>query len=322
MSEPDTFSKPPSSSPPSAGLGRLWPLGALLVAALALWIGWYVTTLKLAQDLRQATEALRARGYQVEMADPHFGGFPYRMKVTVAKLRMVAPSGWAVRLGPIEGEALLFDLGHWVFAVDNGLTLTRPVGGDVRIGAARLRASLAALTAPTPRLAVEAVDLVLTTPPGARPFSLARADRIEIYSRTGVKDPTAAEALIRIDNATLTPGTVAATLFQDRRVSAALSLRMTRRDALAGTDWSAAGHHWQAAGGRLEIDPTTPPGPDLRLAAGVGVLSFGPDGRPVGSVPLSLTAPDGTRKVELPLAFDPAGAHLGPVLLGPSPRLF
>ncbi len=322
MSEPDPFSKPPSSSPPAAGLGRLWPLGALLVAALALCIGWYVTTLKLAQDLRQAAEALRARGYQVEMADPHFGGFPYRMKVTVADLRMVAPSGWAVRLGPIEGEALLFDLGHWVFAVDNGLTVTRPVGGEVRIGAARLRASLAALTAPTPRLAVEAVDLVLTTPPGARPFSLARADRIEIYSRTGVKDPTAAEALIRIDNATLTPGTVAATLFQDRRVSAALSLRITRRDALAGPDWSAAGRHWQAAGGRLEIDPTTPPGPDLRLAAGTGVLRFGPDGHPMGSVPLSLTAPDGGRRVELPLVFDPSGTHLGPILLGPSPRLF
>ncbi len=322
MSEPDTISKPPSATPAAARLVRLWPLALLLAAALALGIGWWLTTVRITERLRAEAAALRARGYQVAMAQPRFGGFPYRMKVTVADLRLVTPSGWAVQLGPAEGEALLFDLGHWVLAVDNGLTLTRPVGGDVRIGAARLRASLAALDAPTPRLAVEAVDLVLTTPPGARPFSLARADRIELYTRTALKDPTAAEALIRIDNGTLTPGTVAAVLFHDRRVSAALSVRLHRRDALQGVDWSTAGRHWQAAGGRLDIDPTTPPGPDLRLAAGAGRLDFGVDGHPTGSVPLTLTAPDGGRMVALPLTFDPAGAHLGPVLLGPSPRLF
>ena len=73
------------------------------------------------------------------------------MKITFPELGITAPSGWAVRLGETEAEAVLFDLGHWVFAVDNGLTLTRPEGGDVRIGAARLRASLTALSAPTPQ---------------------------------------------------------------------------------------------------------------------------------------------------------------------------
>jgi len=244
------------------------------------------------------------------------------MKVSVSHLRVAAPSGWAVRLGPSEAEAVLFDLDHWVLAVDNGVTLTRPVGGDVRIAASRLRASLAALSAPTPRLAVEAVDLVLTTPPGAQLFSLSRADRLEIYTRTITGDSTGAEALIRVDNGTLTRGTAAAALFRDRRVSAALSVRMIRRDAFRGQDWAAAGRNWQAAGGRLDIDPTTPPGPDLRLAAGAGTLHFGSEGRPMGTVPLSLTAPDGARIIELPLTFDLEGAHLGPVRLGPAPRLF
>jgi hypothetical protein len=135
---------------------------------------------------------------------------------------------------------------------------------------------------------------------------------------------TAGGALLTDASATTQPvsGTVAATLLKDHRVSAALSLRMTRRDALKGTDWSAAGRNWQAAGGRLEVDPTTPPGPDLRLAAAAGTLRFLTDGRPVGSLPLSLTAKDGARRVELPLVLDAEGARLGPVRLGPSPRLF
>ncbi len=322
MSEPDPISKPPSSARPAHGLARLWPLGLLLVAGLALCVGWWVATVRIGEGLRAEAAALRAQGYQVDMPEPRFSGFPYRMKITFPELGITAPSGWAVRLGETEAEAVLFDLGHWVFAVDNGLTLSRPEGGDVRIGAARLRASLTALSAPTPRLAIEGVDLVLTTPPGARPFSLSRADRIEIYTRTDARDPTSAEALIRLDNGALTPGTVAATLLKDHRVSAALSLRMIRRDALKGASWSAAGRNWQAVGGRLEIDPTTPPGPDLRLAAAAGTVRFLSDGRPIGTLPLSLTAPDGSRMVELPLVLDAEGARLGPVRLGPSPRLF
>jgi hypothetical protein len=322
MSEPDTFSKTSSLTGPAASLVRLWPLGVLLIAALALCTGWWIVRTRIAEDIRNEAAALRAQGYQVEMPEPQFGGFPYRMRVSLASLHLSAPSGWAVRLGPSEAEAVLFDLGHWVLAVENGLTVTRPVGGDVRIGAARLRASLTALAAPTPRLAIEGIDLVLTTPPGARPFSLARAERIEIYTRTGLSDPTSAEALIRVDNGALTPGTAAAVLFHDRRVSAALSLRMIRRDAWRGTDWATAGHAWQSAGGRLDIDPTTPPGPDLRLAAGAGSLRFSSDGRPMGTLPLSLSAPDGGRMVELPLILDETGTRLGPVRLGPSLRLF
>jgi len=322
MSEPETISKPSPPVPPAARLTRLWPLGLLLVAGLVLCAGWWVTRARLADEIAARTTALRGEGYRIEMSEPQFGGFPYRMKVTVARLQVVAPSGWAVKLGPVEGEALLFDLGHWVFAAENGLTLTRPEGGDVRIGAARLRASLAALDAPTPRLAVEGVDLVFTTPPGARLFSLSRADRIEVYTRTSAADPRSAEALIRLDNAAVTPGTVAAPLFRQRRISAALSLRMIRRDAFRGASWSAAGRSWRTAGGRIEFDPTTPPGPDLRLAVAGG--GFRPDdaGRLEGAAPLTLTAPDGARIAELALSLNAADASLGPLRLGPSPKVF
>ena len=322
MSEPETISKPSAPVPPAARLMRLWPLGLLLVAGLVLCAGWWMTRARLADEIAARAAALRGEGYRIEMSEPQFGGFPYRMKVTIARLQVAAPSGWAVKLGPVEAEALLFDLGHWVFAAENGLTLTRPEGGDVRIGAARLRASLTALDAPTPRLAVEGVDLVVTTPPGARPFSLSRADRIEVYTRTRAADPRSAEALIRLDNAAVTPGTVSAPLFRQRRISAALSLRMIRRDAFQGPSWAAAARNWRSAGGRIEIDPTTPPGPDLRLAVAGGAFILGDDGRLQGAAPLTLTAPDGARIAELGLSLDAEGAALGPLRLGPSPKLF
>jgi hypothetical protein len=322
MSDPDTISKPPSTPQRGARLIQLWPLGLMLVAAMVLCGGWWVERFQLEGLLDRRVADLCRQGFQVELSQPRFSGFPYRMKLDWDSVRIIAPSGWAVRLGRTEAEALLFDLNHWVFAAENGLTVTRPVGGDVRVGASRLRASIASLDAPVPRVALEAVDLVVTTPPGARPFSLSRADRFELYTRTDIKDSRAAEALVRLDNMALTPGTVAAPLFGQRRISAALALRMRRLDAFRGAGWTEAGRNWQLAGGQVEIDATRPPGPDLRLATETARLTPDRQGHLLGTTSLTLTAPDGGRIAVLPLALDARAVRLGPVVLGPAPRLF
>ena len=316
MSDPAARRKPP---------GRLWLFGPFILLGLillALTFVWWMARFRIEDGLRQQTAALTRQGYRLETSPLHYGGYPYRLSVDATDLRLSTPSGWVVRFQNMKGEATLIELGHWVFATTGRVTLTRPQGGDVSIAGASIRASLAGLDRPAPRLALEGVNLIFTTPVGARPFSLSRAGRIEVYSRTGLRDATTAEALIRLEDAQIAPGTMLAPLIGAHRMSTALSLRLTRYGALRGANWTMGGQNWVRAGGHLEADPTAPPFSDLQWATTGGVMSFTSDGRPSGALPVTLTSKDGSIALKLPLSFQGGAARLGPLLLGPSPRLF
>jgi len=311
----------PNGNPPR----RFWllaPFFAILLALAAVCAGWWYVRLQIEDGLRSRAHDLGQRGYAVELGPIAFGGFPYRMEVDLQQARITTPSGWALAFPELKGEALLFDLGHWVFVAPSGLVFTRPVGCDVVVTGTTLRASLAGMSAPVPRFAFEGVDLRFSRAPGARPFSLATASRLELYTRTGVRDPKAAEALIRLEGGRLTSGTLASLLVRDHAFGGALSLRLTRFDAMRGESWSAAGRAWAAAGGRLEVDPTSPPEPDLQLSTPGGVLSFDPEGHPSGALPIQIAGPGGAHAFLAPLAFDDGKTRLGPLTLGPAPRAF
>lgn len=315
MSDPAPLSKP--SNP----IWLLAPLGVVITALVIVCAAWWAVRLRLEGAIDDRMQALQRQGCQVGMQGLGFSGFPYRMAVRVDQFRLLTPSGWGATIRGLKAEALLFDLDHWVFVARDGLTLSRPIGGDLVMSGATVRASLAGLDAPTPRFAFEGTALIFKPAAGARPFSLASADRLELYTRTGLQDRRAAEVLVRLDGARFTRGATLSPLIGDHRLNAGLSLRILRVDAMAGADWTRAGQAWAAANGRVEIDPTTPPGADLRLSTSGGRLRFGVDGRPTGALPLTLTL-EGRPPINAPLSFGDGATRLGPLTLGPVPRIF
>jgi len=292
-------------------------LGLALALASLYWF-WARSTLD--TEIHHRADSLRREGYAVELSGLSYGGWPYRLEAKLDRARIKAPSGWGVTARDVTAGALLYDLGHWVVVDSGGLTITRPEGGDVEVAGDAIRASLAGFDALTPRIAIEGVNLKFHPAPGARPFSLADAARLEIYTRPSA-DGTAAEALLRFDGVGLAPGTILATLARSHRLSGAFALRMTRFSAWKGSDWTSSGRAWAKAGGRVEFDPTAAPSADLAIVCDRGALTFGQDGRPSGELPLAFVFPKEER-TSAPLSFDDGVTHLGPIRLGPAPRLF
>ena len=316
MSDPTAHRKPP---------GLIWLLapfllfGAILVA---LTFVWWTARFQIEDAVRRERAALGQQGYDLDVAPLVFGGYPYRLSVEIAAGRLSTPSGWAVRIKGMKGQATLIDLDHWVFSLADGMTVTRPIGGDVKILGSMMRGSIVGLSRPVPRIALEVVDFTVSTPPGARPFSLAGARRLEIYTRAGVQDPTTAEALIRLEDATITPGTPLGPRVGPHRLTTALSLRLTKVSSLRGSNWTEAGRTWSQAGGLIELDPTAPPSSDVQLSTTGARLTFTADGRPTGTVPLILKSHYMAEPDRLSLAFQGGMTRLGPLTLGPCPRLF
>ena len=314
MSDPDAHRKAPR---------RWWlfapyvALGLALVLASLYWL-WAKSTFD--TELHKRADALRREGYVVELSGLSFGGWPYRLEAKLDRVRISAPSGWGATARNVTAGALLYDLGHWVVVDSGGLTITRPEGGNVDVAGDAIRASLAGFDAPTPRIAIEGVNLKFQPAAGARPFSLADAARLEFYTRPSANG-TAAEALLRFDGVSLAPGTILTTLARSHRLSGAFALRLTRFGAWKGHDWTSSGRAWAKAGGRVEFDPTAAPGADLAIVCDRGALSFGEDGKPSGELPLAFVFPKAER-TSAPLSFDDGVTHLGPIRLGPAPRLF
>lgn len=314
MSDPDAHRKAPR---------RWWLLAPYVALGLALALAslyWLWARSTFDTELHRRAAALRREGYVVELSGLSFSGWPYRLEAKLNQARIKAPSGWGVTAQNVTAGALLFDLGHWVVVNGGGLTITRPEGGDVAVAGDAIRASLAGFDALTPRIAMEGVNLKSRPAAGARPFSLAEAARLEIYTRPST-DGTAAEALLRFDGVGLTPGTILTVLARSHRLSGAFALRLTRFSAWRGTDWTSSGRAWAKAGGQVEFDPTAAPSADLAIVCDRGALTFGEDGRPSGELPLPYVFPKAAR-TSAPLSFDDGVTHLGPIRLGPAPRLF
>ena len=292
-------------------------LGVALGFASLYWL-WARSTFD--TELHKRADTLRRAGYTLEINDMSFGGWPSRLEVKLDSVRIRAPSGWGLTARDLTAGALLYDLGHWVVADSRGLTVTRPEGGDIDIAGDAIRASLAGFDAPTPRIAIEGVNLKFHPAAGARPFSLAEAARLELYTRPST-DGTSAEALLRFDGVSLAPGTILTTLASSHRLSGAFALRLTRFGAWKGHDWTSSGRAWAKAGGRVEFDPTAAPSADLAVICDRGALTFGEDGRPDGELPLAFVFPKAER-ISAHLSFDDGVTRLGPVRLGPAPRLF
>lgn len=165
--------------------GLIVPFVILLVVLVA-WTGWWFW---LSQQVRQrmdlAAESLRTRGWEVAYSRPELSGWPFRTRLESAHVRLTAPTGHEIAAPRLAAEANAYRPDRWVLAADDGLVLTRGDKGKVAVAAPVIRASASGLTQPFPNLALELVEPVFTAHPGAEPFPLERAERIELYLRPG-----------------------------------------------------------------------------------------------------------------------------------------
>jgi hypothetical protein len=349
----DTSAHDPISEPqpPRKKPRRLWlfaPYAALILLFLGYSAFWLVVRGRIEGAIDARAEAMRQAGYTVDLGRRRVDGYPFRLKISLSDLRIVSPGGWGVAAPTLTGEAYIHDPGHWVLVAPTGLTVTRPEGGAVAISGQALRASIAGVDRTPWRIVLQADKPVFTPAPGARPFSLARADLLELYLKPA---PKAGNGLVlfRMEGAHAAPETLLFALAGPAPVTATLQGELTGAGAFRGGDWGEAVRAWARSGGRLQAVQGTASADKTVVKANGGTLSVGGDGRVVGTVPLQLTRAatvfDGLARADkldpnaaaqaaavataraqgqatnLDLVFQAGATTVGPIRIGPSPKV-
>ena len=260
-----------------------------------------------------------------------------------------APSGWAAEAPGLKAEAYLHDLGHWVIVAPEGLTVTRPKGGTLAVRGQALRASIAGVNRAPWRITIEGSKLAFTPGPGALPFSFATMDSLTLGLRPAPDGGADGEAGLQITGGKAAPQTVLWRLANDRPVAATLDARVVKPAAFKGKSWAEAVRAWTDGGGQVQLLKAEMQGGVTSLWAKSGTLSVGSDGRVSGSAPLELrqgvqgltalagapldetaarsaaavaAARDSGGTASLNLVFQAGVVTLGPVQIGPSPKIY
>ncbi len=338
-------------SPPrkSRRLGLYLPF-VVLVLAVAVWSGAWVWARGQVQTRMDATAAdLTRAGYQLSWKDRVVGGYPFRMDVTLTDARIREPSGWALEAPRIEGEAFMHAPTHWLIAAPEGITFVRPAGGSVAVKGQLIRASLTHLDAHPPSFSFEGVKLTFAPQPGAQPFALTAADRVEVHLRAGPNDEGGVFASVANGRARLSG--LFARVAGDKPISIVWNSTLSKMSAFTGPDWPQAVRHWSEAGGSMTVRQAGVTAGDAVIGSNSGSLGVSRDGRLTGVLDLTLrqaprtlgalgdegvidqeaaraaTAVAQARQgagetAQATLNFQAGRTTLGPVALGDAPRIY
>jgi len=329
---------------------RRWGLFApyvALVLAAAVWsVFWLVMKSQLQDRLIRESANLRTSGYEADWKALKIGGYPFRLEVELIEPRLVEPYGWGVSAPRLEAAANVYDPGHWMFVAPQGLTLARPAAGKVAVSGQFLRASIAGL-GKAPRIAFEGEKMTFRPERGAEPFALTAAERMDFSLHAAEGDQ--AKVQWRLRGAQARRAGIFAQIAPLAPLSLTLAADLTKRSAFGGRDWSSGVRRWIDAGGEAQVDQLLVSVGDVSLSAHGGPLTVGADGRLRGSLDMALrqgaaalaalgaaqaldpniaqsaAAVAGVRTdggPELQLTFEAGMTTLGPVRIGPAPRIY
>ena len=328
----------------------LWLPFAALALAVAGWSGAWVWARGQALSRMDAgVRSLGQAGFPIAWKDRTVGGYPFRMDITLTEVTARAPSGWGLEAPRIEGEAFLHGLTHWLIAAPRGLTFVRPIGGPVAVKGQLIRASLSHLGQRPPSVSFEGVKLVFEPGAGAAPFALESAGRVEFHLRAGPDDEGGLFATL--DAGKARPSALLGRIAGDKPVAMVWNSTLSKIGAFSGATWGQAVRHWSDAGGRMAVRQAGITAGDAVAGATTGVLGVAADGRLTGVLDLSLRqaprvlrvlgnagaiAPEAAEvgvmvaqarqgagdTAQAALNFQAGRATLGPVALGPAPRVY
>lgn len=330
-------------------LGLYLPFLALLIGAVV-WSGfWFWLRIQTNNQIEAAAETLKTAGYEVSWSRKVVGGYPFRLNVVLADARIREPSGWAVATPTLEAESFVHGLGHWIIAAPDGLTLIRPRGGPVEVKGDVIRASLSDTDKHPPRLSFEGTKLAFAPGPGAEPFALSSAERVELHLRPGPNDQAA--VFFKVDQGKARLSGLFARIAGDRPISIVWDALLSKMQAFRGDDWPSAVRAWTAAGGEMNVREAGVTAGDALIGARSGALTVGADGRLRGTLNVSLrqapqaltamgaagvipqeqaataaavaAARQGDGDVaRATLTFQAGQTTLGPAAVGPAPRVY
>ena len=306
----------------SRRLGLILPWLAALLLAAGWSGGWFWVKAQAIERMDAGVAAMRQSGYRVGWAAREVGGFPFRLDITLRDASVAEPSGWALAAPTLKAEAFIQAPGRWVAVAPAGVTLTRPRGGAVAVGARALRASLGGLDQRPPRLSVEGIDVTFTPAPGAEPYILRSAERLELHLRPGPDDQ--AGLLFKVEGARLALAGLPARVAQGRPAAVLWDLTLSRVSGFQGADWADAVRRWQGGGGAIMVRQAEIRAGEAVLTGAGGPLTVGPDGRLNGELTATLREAGGAGApaVQGVISLKDGQASLGPLYIGPSPRLY
>lgn len=300
------------------GLFLPWFLALLLVIGWSL--GWFWLRGEAERRMDAGVAQLKAQGYDVVWRQRTITGFPFRLDVKLDGARIAEPSGWALAATDLKGEAWVYRLDHWVFVAPDGVILTRPEGGPVTVRAKALRASLSSMDKHPPRLAIEGVGLDFEPAPGAEPYWVEAAEKLELRLVPGPNDQGAVQFIVA--GAKLRLKGLPARIVQGKTASVTWNLILSKMSAVHGQSWPDAVRSWRDAGGTIMVEAAEVRGGDAVLSGKGGPLKVGVDGRLQGDLEATLKGSDNTPAFGGDVELKNGEAKIGPLPLGPSPRVY
>lgn len=335
----------PEPARKSGRMGLYAPFILALVVSI-IWTGmWIWLRGEAIRQMDATATALRKAGFEVAWAERKVTGWPFRLDVTLSGARLREPSGWGFQAPSLEGEAFAYALDHWMFAAEDGFTLVRPNGGPVEVRGRVIRASLTEPDKTPPALSVEGLDLTFQPGPGAQPFSLASASRVQLYLRPGPDDQGA--ILFKVDKGRAGAASTLAAIPGDGPVNLTWDSIISRVSRFKGATLAEAGQAWALAGGTVQVREAKVEAGASALNAKSGGLVVDPDGYLAGTLDVTVTrGPEAlgglakagrvppaaalgaaavmvaTPKGQLPLSFEAGRTRVGPVGVAPAPKLW
>jgi hypothetical protein len=300
--------------------GLYAPFAIVAIALIAWTAVWFHLKAEVSRRLDAAARQTRANGGVLTWSSVAVSGWPFRLDVDLRGLSWGAPKGWNVDAPRITAEASAFTPDHWVLVAPNGLELVRPSGDKVEVTGATLRASISHPADHPPALSLEGLGVSFTPGPGSAAYFLSRAEEIHLHTRAGPADQGG--FYLELDGAQATPTSLLGALTRGAPATLTIDAIFDHAQALAGPSWPAAAAAWAGAGGHIDARTLKLTARSVTLDASGAKLGLAPDGRLSGAFAASVKIDDAPAAGRTNLTFENGRARLGPVDLGPAPRLY
>ncbi len=336
--------------------GLFAPLIVALVLLAAWTVWWFWLAGQIEGRLKTQAEALRGQGWDVRYVEGGIDGWPFRTRLALDRVTVAAPSGHALAAPRIVAEANAYNPSKWVLVAPDGLTLTRVGKGEVNVRGQAIRMSVHGLNQAWPNIAVELVRPQFTPHPGAEPFPIRRAGKVEFYTRphrtTDGGPNDSVDMLFRLIDAEGRDSGPVQGLAQGGRMTLQIEGVVEKASALRGMDEAGVFSAWTRAGGRFSRIRGEAAAGDSRALISSEGLSADANGRLVGQVALKAEKPlpaiaglagsgdgavnragatgaaaasaaaGGQGDVDLTVVLRDGRTYLGPFALAPAPKLF
>jgi hypothetical protein len=330
-------------------LGLYLPFAAALILAIA-WSGlWLWARNEATTRMDAAVAGLKEAGYDISWKSRSVGGYPFRLNIALTEARVREPSGWGLDAPLFEGQSQMHAPGHWMLAAPQGLTFVRPTGGPVTMKGEMIRASLKDLDKHPPSFSFQGSNLTFQPAAGAQPFGLTAAKLVEFHLRPGPDDEGG--VFVRVDEGRARLSGLFGRIAGDKPVSIVWNSTLSKMSAFRGADWPTSVRAWSDAGGAMSVRQAGVTAGEAVLGSNSGTLTVGADGRLRGMLdatlrqaPMALgamgqtgvirpeaaeaaaavaTARQGTGDAARATLYFQAGqTTLGPVAIGPSPKIY